>query len=114
MQESKQQKSPPKQTKPEEHISTVLINPVQPVVDEHAMETIPSKSGVFRRLNKKSSGSRKSPTMLRKPHLNHQGVLIRKVPAPVSPSSNKRTVGDMAKHISEKKLKKHMELATAK
>ncbi|CAI9284533.1 unnamed protein product [Lactuca saligna] len=64
-------------------------------------------SGVFRRLKNKYSGSQRSPSLsvVRKPHLNYQGVLIREVPAPISPSSKKQRAEDMAKRIS-KKMKK--------
>ncbi|CAI9271271.1 unnamed protein product [Lactuca saligna] len=48
--------------KPEEHVLTVVIESAEPVIDELAKITIPSKFGVFRRLNKQSVGSRKSPT----------------------------------------------------
>ncbi|CAH1436027.1 unnamed protein product [Lactuca virosa] len=109
VQETQPKKSPKKQTKPEEHVSTVLIKPVELVDDEQAKVTIPSKSGVFRRIKKKFRGSRRSPTptVVRKHHINHQGVLVREVPAPVSPFSKKRRAEDMAKHISKKKkLKK--------
>lgn len=44
--------------------------------------------------------------MVRKPHLNHQGVLIREVHALVSPSSKKWRAEDVEKHISKKKIKK--------
>ncbi|CAI9286329.1 unnamed protein product [Lactuca saligna] len=107
VQESKPTKSSKKQTKPEEHVSTVLIESAEPVIDEPAKVTIPSKFGGFQRLKKQSSSSRKSPTsyVVRKHHITHQGVLVREVPVPVSPSSKKRRTEDLAKRISKKKKK---------
>ncbi|CAH1422851.1 unnamed protein product [Lactuca virosa] len=110
----KKKKSPQKQTNPDEQVSTVVIEPLEPVTDDHVKETIPSKSGVFRRLKQKARGtrmskdrsSRFSPSNVRKPQITHQGVLIREVPAPVSPSSKKRRAEDVAKHISKMKKKK--------
>ncbi|CAI9297423.1 unnamed protein product [Lactuca saligna] len=54
-------------------------------------EIIPSKTGVFQRIKMKSKHKSRSPltNVVRKPHVNHQGVLIREIPAPVSPSSKK-------------------------
>ncbi|CAH1436121.1 unnamed protein product [Lactuca virosa] len=97
--------------KPEVNVSTVVIKPVEPVDDTLVKEKIPSKSGVFRRLKKRTRGSRKSsdglfkssPSNVRKPQLSHQGVIFREVPAPVSPLSKKRRAEDVAKHISKKK-----------
>lgn len=113
VQEPKPKKYSKKQSKKEEQVSIVVTTPVEPVVDEQVKETIPSKSGVFKRIKQKSHGSRKSPDgssrfsqpMVRKPHVTHQGVIIREVHAPVSPSSKKRRAKDMTKHIS-KKIKK--------
>ncbi|CAH1412346.1 unnamed protein product [Lactuca virosa] len=112
--ESKQKKSPQKQTKPEEQVSTVVIEPVEPLTDDHVKETIPSNSGVFQRLKHIARGPRKSkdgssrfsPSNVHKPQITHQGVLIREVPIPVSPSSKKRRAEDLAKHISKKTKKK--------
>ncbi|CAH1444595.1 unnamed protein product [Lactuca virosa] len=81
VQEPKKKTSPPKQTKADAQVSTVVVDPL-------------------------SDGSFKSSSMVRKPYLNHQCIFIRKVPAPVSPSSKKRRVEDVATHISKKKLKK--------
>ncbi|CAH1433782.1 unnamed protein product [Lactuca virosa] len=99
--------SPKKPETAEVNVSTVAIKPVEPVDDTIVIEKTPSKSGVFRRLKKSASGSRKSsdgllkssPSNVRKPQLSHQGVIFREVPAPVSPLSKKRRAEDMAKHI---------------
>ncbi|CAH1448722.1 unnamed protein product [Lactuca virosa] len=104
-------KSPKKPEMAEVNVSTVVIKPVEPVDDTVVAEKIPSKTGVFRRLKKRSRGSRKSsdggskfsPSNVRKPQLSHQGVIFREVPALVSPLSKKRRAEDVAKHISKKK-----------
>ena len=113
VQEPKKKKSPPKQTKLDTQVLIVVVEPVEHVTDEQAKEKIPSKSGIFRRIKKKyrrslklSDGSFKSSSMVRKPYLNHQGILIREVPAPISPSSKKWRAEDVAKHTYKKKLKK--------
>ncbi|CAI9302875.1 unnamed protein product [Lactuca saligna] len=51
-----------------------------------------------------------SPHVVRKPQVTHQGVLIRKVPVPVSPYSKKRKAKDITKHLSKKKKKKSRKL----
>ncbi|CAH1412970.1 unnamed protein product [Lactuca virosa] len=83
VQEPKKTKSP-KQTKPNAQVSTVVVEPVEPVVDTQEKETLPSKLDIFRRVKKKSrrsrklsDGSFKSSSMVCKPYLNHQGILIR-------------------------------------
>ncbi|CAH1454507.1 unnamed protein product [Lactuca virosa] len=104
-------KSPKKPETAEVNVSTVVIKPVEPVDDTVVAEKIPSKSGVFRRLKKrtrvhtKSSDGvlKSSPSNVRKPQLSHQGVIFREVPAPVSPLSKKCRAEDVAKHISKKK-----------
>ncbi|CAI9277930.1 unnamed protein product [Lactuca saligna] len=70
-------------------------------------EIIPSKTGVFRRIKMKSKHKSRSPLMnvVRKPQVSHQGVIFREIPAPTSPSSKKRRVTYMAKHILKKKKK---------
>ncbi|CAH1446808.1 unnamed protein product [Lactuca virosa] len=96
-------KSPKKPETAEVNVSTVVIELVEPVDDAVVAEKIPSKSGVFRRLKKRTRGSRKSsPSNVRKPQLSHQGFIFREVPAPVSPLSKKRRAEDVAKHISKK------------
>lgn len=90
VQETKPKKSPPKQSKIEEQVSKVLTKPVEPVGDEQDKESIPSKSGVFKRIKKKAHGSRMSPPLVRKQHITRQGVIVREIQAPVSPSSKKR------------------------
>ncbi|CAH1413125.1 unnamed protein product [Lactuca virosa] len=92
-------------------VSTAIIKLVEPVDDTVVAEKLPSKSGVFLRLKKRSRGSRKSsdvgskfsPSNVRKPQLSHQGVIFREVPVPVSPLSKKRRAEDVANHISKKK-----------
>ncbi|CAI9279283.1 unnamed protein product [Lactuca saligna] len=56
----------------------------------------------------KSTHKRKSSSqkLVRKPQITHQGVLIRGVPASVSPGSKKRVAEDMAKQLSQPKKKK--------
>ncbi|CAI9287443.1 unnamed protein product [Lactuca saligna] len=56
----------------------------------------------------KSKHKSRSPLMnvVRKPHVTHQVLLFRVIPAPDSPPSKKRSAADMAKHISKKKKKK--------
>ncbi|CAH1428173.1 unnamed protein product [Lactuca virosa] len=69
--------SPKKPKKSEVNVSTVVLKPVEPVDDTLVKEKIPSKSGVFRRLKKRTRGSRKSsdvlfkcsPSNVRKPQL---------------------------------------------
>ncbi|CAI9261298.1 unnamed protein product [Lactuca saligna] len=93
-----------KTTKPDELVSKAVVKHVEPVVPEPTSVTIPSKTGVFRRLKLKYGGSPTS-NVVRKPHITHQGVVMREVPAPVSPHSKKRRAEDMAKKISKKKKK---------
>ena len=86
--------------------------PKEKVVTESSKEFIPSKYGVLKRLRKLSykkqtSSKDQSPTIL-KPHLNRQGVKVHESPALVSPSSKKRRVEDMAKHITEKRKKRKL------
>ncbi|CAI9299282.1 unnamed protein product [Lactuca saligna] len=73
-------------------------------------EIIPSKTGVFRRIKMKSKHKSRSPltNVVRKPQVTHQGLLLREIPAPASPSSKKPRATDMAKHISKKKKKSKM------
>ncbi|CAH1421575.1 unnamed protein product [Lactuca virosa] len=107
----KSTKSPKKPETVEVNVSTVVIKPVEPVDDTVVAENIPSKSGDFRRLKKRTRGSRKSsdgvlkssPSNVRKPQLSHQGVIFREVPVPVSPLSKKRRAEDVAKPNLKKK-----------
>ncbi|CAH1413470.1 unnamed protein product [Lactuca virosa] len=82
---------------------------VENVVAESSKELISSKSGVFKRLKKMSHKSQTSledqSQLIRKAQLNRNGVKVCEIPDPVSPSSKKRRVEDVAKHIS-KKIKK--------
>ncbi|CAI9271384.1 unnamed protein product [Lactuca saligna] len=101
--DTKTSKSP--KTKADEKVSKVEskpVVPVEPVVSSPTSVTIPLKTGVLRQLRLKYGGSPTS-SLVRKPHLTHQGVLIREIPAPVSPHSKKQRVEDMAKKISKKK-----------
>ncbi|CAI9303810.1 unnamed protein product [Lactuca saligna] len=94
-------------------VSIANVTPVEPTTVEETQkkEIIPSKTGVFRRLKRKSHHSRKSsPNVVRKPQVTHQGVLIHEVQVPVSPSSKKRKAEDMAKHLSKMKKKKSRKL----
>lgn len=83
----------PEQTQPE---------PIIPDTHVTEKDVIPSKTGVFRRIKMKSKSRRKSSNtnVVRKPQVSHQGVIFREVPTPVSPSTKKRMVADMAKHLS--------------
>ncbi|CAI9267233.1 unnamed protein product [Lactuca saligna] len=92
---------------------TILIEPV--VEDTQDKVVIPSKNGVFRRIKMKSKHTRKSPTLnvVRKPHVTHQGLIIREIPTLVSPSSKKRMAEDMAKQISQREKKKTRKLVMA-
>ncbi|CAH1411964.1 unnamed protein product [Lactuca virosa] len=89
--DSKSSKSPKKKIIVVE--VTVDETPViEPIVEETQENVIiPSKTRIFRRIKMKASHKRKSPTqeMLRKPQITHKGVLIRDVPASVSPVSKK-------------------------
>ncbi|CAI9277424.1 unnamed protein product [Lactuca saligna] len=112
--ESKPKKSPKKKPVIVEvsvlpEVSTAETKKVDPVVEEkEEEEIIPSKTGVLHRIKMKSKHLQKSssPHVVRKQQVTHQGVLIREVPAPVSPLSKKRRVEDMAKQISKKQKKK--------
>ncbi|CAI9292742.1 unnamed protein product [Lactuca saligna] len=88
------------------------LEPIQPnvvIADTPSTQKgiIPSKTGVFRRIKMKSKHNSRShlTNVVRKPHVSHQGVIFREIPAPASPSSKKRRETDMAKHISKKKTK---------
>ncbi|CAI9284440.1 unnamed protein product [Lactuca saligna] len=61
--------------------------------------------GVFRRIKIK----RKSQ-LVKKTQVTHQGVTVREVPAPVSPSSKKRRAEEMAKFLKKPKLVEDEEL----
>ncbi|CAI9281897.1 unnamed protein product [Lactuca saligna] len=100
--ETKTSKSP--KTKTDEVVSKAVIKPIELVVIEPTSVTIPSKTGVFRKLKLKYGGSPTS-NVVHKPHLTHQGALMRQVPTPVSPHSKKRRAVDMAKKILKKKKK---------
>ncbi|CAI9295433.1 unnamed protein product [Lactuca saligna] len=75
VQETKKSKSPKNTMKQDEQVSQVVL---------------------------KYGGSPIS-SVVRKPHVTHQGVIMREVPAHVYPLSKKRRVEDMAKQISKKK-----------
>ena len=78
------------------------------VQETQEQEIIPSKTGVFRRIKMKLQHKSRSPitNVVRKAHVTHQGVLIRGLPVPISPSSKKRRAEGMAKPLSKKKKKK--------
>lgn len=82
----------------------------EPIVEETQEKgVIPSKTGMFRRIKIKSTHKRMSPAqkLIQKHQVSHQGVLIRDIPVPVSPSSKKRATEDMAKHLAKgKKMRK--------
>lgn len=88
-------------------VSVEETKTIEPGDNSQEKVVIPSKTGVFRHIKVKSKHSRRSPTpnVVRKQHVTHQGVLIREIPAPVSPSSKKRRAEDMEKHISQRKKK---------
>ncbi|CAI9299239.1 unnamed protein product [Lactuca saligna] len=100
--ETKTSKSP--KTKPNKIVSKAVTTFVEPIVTEPALVTIPSKSGVLRRLQLRYGGSPTS-NVVHKPYITHQGVVMREVLAPVSPHSKKRRAEDMAKKLSKKKKK---------
>ncbi|CAI9284407.1 unnamed protein product [Lactuca saligna] len=95
--ETKSKKSPKK--KPSEvkepvvnEVSVDVTIPIEPAVeDTQEKVVIPSKTGVFRRIKKKSKHTRQSPTLnvVRKPHVTHQGLIILEIPTPVSLFSKK-------------------------
>ncbi|CAI9277405.1 unnamed protein product [Lactuca saligna] len=79
------------------HISMTVVD--TPTIEaSQEKETIPSKMGVFRRLkfNRKSSSQ-----IIKKTQITHQGVMVWDIPTPVSPSSKKRRVEDLAKFIKK-------------
>lgn len=75
-------------------------------------EVIPSKSGLFKRLRKLSHKSKSSSDdqslLVRKSQIDRRGVIVRKIPTPVSLSSKKDRVEDVAKHIAEKRKKRKL------
>ncbi|CAI9271738.1 unnamed protein product [Lactuca saligna] len=74
-------------------------------------DSIPQDVSVADNTMVKSKNSRKvSPHVVRKSHVTHQGVIIREVPVPVSPSSKKRWAENMAKHLQQKKSRKLQKL----
>ncbi|CAI9284543.1 unnamed protein product [Lactuca saligna] len=81
-----------------EEVSPILTSVADtPVIEASpSKETIPSKTGFFRRIKIK----RKSQ-LVKKTQLTHQGVTVREIPAPVSPSSKKRRAEDMAKFLKK-------------
>ena len=81
-----------------EEVSPVLTSVADtPVIEASpSKEMIPSKTGVFRRIKIK----RKSQ-LVKKTQVTHQGVTVREIPAPVSPSSKKRRAEDMAKFLKK-------------
>ncbi|CAI9299403.1 unnamed protein product [Lactuca saligna] len=95
-----------KSTKSLKKLMITKSKPIKPeVVDVDTPSTqkgiIPSKTGVFRRINMKSKHKSRPPltNIVRKPQVSHQRVIFREIPAPASPSSKKRRVTDMAKYI---------------
>lgn len=116
--EPKVKKSPKTQSKEVGKVSTIVTQTVEPEVVEPVKETISLMSGVFKRIKQKAWGSRKSPdqsssfspSLVRKPHVTRQGVVVREFQAPVSPSLEKRRAKDMAKHISKKIKKQKLSL----
>ncbi|CAI9264932.1 unnamed protein product [Lactuca saligna] len=74
--------------------------PVTETKSKKSTKKYPSEVQV---LVSKHKGKSQTPNVVRKPHVTHQGVIIREIPAPISPSSKKRRAEDMAKHISQKK-----------
>ncbi|CAI9263005.1 unnamed protein product [Lactuca saligna] len=99
-----------KKTKLVPMIEPELDQPKLVVSDTQVIENkiIPSKTGVFKHIKMKSKTKRRSlgTKMVLKPQVSHQGIIFTEVPAPVSPSTKKRMVADMAKHISQKKKRK--------
>ncbi|CAI9293784.1 unnamed protein product [Lactuca saligna] len=65
---------------------------------------LPSNSGVFKKLKKKTHQS--SPTYTVKSQVTQKWVIFREVQEPVSPASKKQIVEDMPKHVLKKKKKK--------
>ncbi|CAH1446567.1 unnamed protein product [Lactuca virosa] len=118
VQEPRVTKSPKKQPKEVEKVSTTVPALVETEAVETVKETISSKSGVFKRIKQKVRDSCKSPerssifspSFTRKAHITRKGVMIREVPAHVSPSSKKRIAEDMAKQISKKTKKRKLVL----
>ncbi|CAI9296860.1 unnamed protein product [Lactuca saligna] len=82
--------------------------------DAPLKEVVHSKTGVFKRLKKMAhrsqSSSDKYPSFLSiygsKTHVTRKKVVTREVPVPISLSSKKQQVKDMAKHILRKQKKK--------
>ncbi|CAH1412933.1 unnamed protein product [Lactuca virosa] len=109
-------KSPKKKAGDAVKVSKIVEKPIEAVKDIPSKNLVPSKSGILKRLKKKSNGPRHSPersysfspTMVRKPHVTHRGVIIRDIPTPVSPSLKKRRVEDVAKHITKKQKKRRL------
>ncbi|CAI9277703.1 unnamed protein product [Lactuca saligna] len=81
-----------------EEVSPVLTSVADtPLIEASpSKDTIPSKTGVFRRLKIKSKSQ-----LVKKTQVTHQGVTVREIPAPVSPSSKKRRAADMAKFLKK-------------
>ena len=82
------------------------------MIIESSKELIPSKSGFFKCLRKlshksKNSSDDQSPTV-RKTQINSRGVIVHDIPAPVSPSSKKRRVEGVAKHIAKRRKKRKL------
>ncbi|CAI9280023.1 unnamed protein product [Lactuca saligna] len=100
-------------TKHSEQVSKTTTEPVETAIVDTHTKTIPLKSSVLKRIQKKAHPFRKSPersssfspSFTHKPHVTRKGVIICEVKAPVPPYSKKRGATDMAKHIS-KKIKK--------
>ena len=68
-------------------------SPERPTIDD-----VPEKS-----LSSPKEDSMSKIKKIRKPQLNRRGVIIREIPAPVSPSSKKRRAHSMVKKINKKK-----------
>ncbi|CAI9261665.1 unnamed protein product [Lactuca saligna] len=94
----KKKKSPVITADTVEEVYPILTAVVDtPIIEASpSTETIPSKTGVFRRIKIK----RKSQLM-KKTQVTHQGVTVREIPAPVSPSSKKRRAEDLAKFLKK-------------
>ncbi|CAH1450437.1 unnamed protein product [Lactuca virosa] len=79
-----------KRTKKPAHITRHLLE--SPIVEEVPEKSVsPPKENFVSKFKK-----------IRKPQLNRKGVLIREVPAPISPASKKRKAKEMEKNIKEK------------
>ena len=83
-------KSPKKRVE-KEKTSNKNEKPKEKITTDFVKELIPSKSGVFKHLKKMSQKSQassddQSPTIC-KAQLNRRRVIVREIPAPVSPTS---------------------------